>query len=186
MSDPTTVLDDGAELRALLRRVYPLLLERAYADAGAALGVDLAFDVSNPRVQDTLEQLATRVTGVVETTKEQIRALVAQAAAEGWAPDELAAAIREAGVTDSATRSRLIAVTETATAYSQGSLLAYADSGVVDRKQWLLGPEPCAVCAPLGDQVVGLDALFAGAFAAPPAHPRCTCAVAPVLSGAED
>lgn len=183
MADPLTPLDDGREIAALVRRFYPLLLELAYQDAGDTLGMDLAFDLANPRVQDVLDQLAGQVQDISDTTRQAIQDLIGQGAAEGWGPDRLARAIRDAGITASASRADAISRTESATAYTQGSLLAYADSGVVAATEWL-ATDPCPICAPLAGQVSALGSLFPGGYSGPPAHPNCRCALAPVLQGA--
>jgi HK97 family phage portal protein len=177
----TDGLDDGTAIAALMRQYYPLLLEQAAMDAQDQLGVDLAFDLNNPRVLDTLARLATKVKGVAATTKDEIRALVGQATQEGWSPAQLASAIRAHGVTASATRAHLIAVTETASAYSAGSVLAYQDSGVVQGKQWIVTDDACPICAPLADKIVALDESFADGIDYPGAHPACRCALVPVL-----
>jgi hypothetical protein len=78
----------------------------------------------------------------------------------------------------------LIARTEAAAAYSRGSLLRYAQSGQVSGTEWLLGPEPCEICQPLGGTVAALGKSFAEGIDSPPAHPRCTCSLAPVLTEA--
>jgi HK97 family phage portal protein len=177
----TDGLDDGTEIAALLRKYYPLLLEQAATDAQDRLGVDLAFDLNNPRVLDVLTTLAKKVRGVADTTKDEIRQLVGQATQEGWSPADLASAIRAHGVTASATRAHLIAVTETASAYSAGSVLAYQESGVVQGKQWIITDDACPICAPLADKIVALDESFADGIDYPGAHPACRCAIVPVL-----
>lgn len=182
--DPDAIagqLDDGAQIVALMRRFYPLLLAAAYQDAGDLLGGAVAFDLENERVQEVLGALAGLVVGVAETTRDDIRALVGRAAQEGWDTATLAQAIREAGVTQSRARATLIARTEAASAYSQGALLAYRESGVVTGVEWLTAGDPCPVCDPLDGQVVGLGKAFDGGIAHPPAHPGCRCAIAPVV-----
>jgi SPP1 gp7 family putative phage head morphogenesis protein len=173
-------LDDGDEIEALMRRFYPLLLSSAYADAGATIGMDLAFDLANEHVQKVLHQLAQKVRDVAQTTRDDIRAKVAQAAAEGWSTDRLASELQQLREIASATRAQVIARTEAASAYSRGSLLAYTESGVVHGTQWLVS-DPCPICEPLTDTVVALGERFGGEFEAPPAHPACRCAIAPVL-----
>lgn len=177
-------LDDGTQLAKLLGPFYEQLLAQAFDSAGLALDTDVSFDLANPRVQDVLGQLAKSVKGVAETTKEEIRALVGQAADEGWSSADLAQRIREHGVTSSKSRSEMIARTETALAYQAGSHLAYAESSVVQGTEWLLGSEPCDVCQPLGGKIVPLGEHFAEGTLYPPLHPRCTCATAPILKDA--
>jgi HK97 family phage portal protein len=181
----TDGLDDGTEIAALLRQYYPLLLELAATDAQNALGVDLAFDLNNPAILRTLNTLAQKVRGVAETTKDEIRQLVGQATQEGWSPADLASAIRAHGVTASATRAMVISRTEAASAYTQGSLLAYEQSGVVAGTTWLVA-DPCPICAAYDGHTAALGATFEGGLSGPPAHPNCKCALAPALKGQTD
>ena len=177
-------LDDGAELERVMRQFYPLLLEDAVLMAGEQLGVTIAFDLANPNVQRVLDQLATKVRQVAETTRDEIRALVGQQADLGWSMSQLAAAIRQHASEISSNRAMTIAVTETASAQSAGALLGYQESGVVAKKEWLIS-DPCPICAPLADQQVALDANFDNGAGwsgpHPPAHPNCRCAIAPIV-----
>lgn len=176
------VLDDGDELTALMRPLYVDLLRVAWADAKAAGLVQGAFDLDNPFVQTVLDQLAMQIRGVADTTREDVRALVGRSADEGWSVDELADALRTKFDDWSVNRSQVIARTEAASAYERGNLAAWRASGQVDRKEWLLGPDPCPLCQPLGGMVVGIDEAFADGVEHPPYHPQCTCAISPVIS----
>ncbi len=174
-------LDTGDEVKAIMRRFYPLLLREAYSDAAALVGQDIAFDLSNELIQGLLTTLAKDITKICDTTREQIQGLIGRQAAEGWSVQELAAAIRETGATQSRARSLLIARTETATAYSRGAIQAYQQSGVVKQLEWLTADSPCPICDPLDGQTVGLGKAFADGISYPPAHPGCRCAIAPVV-----
>lgn len=176
----TLGLDDGAAIERLMRRFYPLVIEAAVLDAEDQMGITGAFDLDNPRVQDVLDRLAGQVRGVAATTKADIQKLVGEAADKGWSHEELAKAIRDAGEIDSVSRSVMIARTETATAYTAGSRLAYADSGVVGKVEWI-ATDPCPICAPYAAQKAELDGGFDGGLDGPPAHPNCRCALLPVL-----
>ena len=182
MPDPTDNLDDGTGLAALMRRLYPLLVEAAFADA-SAFGISVDWDLDNPFVQDVLDALADEVKGVAETTKDEIRALVGRQAAEGWTIDQLAAELEQSGVTRSAARAAIIARTETTRAYSLGSIAAFQVSGVVDRLEWLTAQDEktCPECAALDGQVAAMGQSFDGGVMFPPAHPNCRCAILPVL-----
>lgn len=176
-------LDLGPEVALLMRRYYPLLLRQAYAGAGEQLGVGIAFDVDNPFVQETLAELASLVTGVAETTRDEIRALVGKQAEEGWSVAELAAQIRAHGETMSSSRSETIARTETAAAYSRGSLLAYEESGVVAAVEWLatLDDQTSPECQALHGTRAALGRAFADGTMHPPRHPNCRCVLVPVV-----
>lgn len=174
-------LDLGPQISTLMRRFYRLLVGAAWGDAAASLAIDLAFDVDNPLIQTILNQLARRVTNVAETTRDEIRELVGRQADEGWTVDQLARAIRQRGIVASPVRAELIAVTETASAYSLGSKAAYRAAGVVSGVRWLTTDNACPVCDPLNGKVSTLDADFGEGIPHPPAHPRCRCAIAPVV-----
>lgn len=175
-------LDLGDGIGTVLRRFYRLLLQDAYHDASALLSVDLDLDLENAYVQQVLADLARAVQAVAETTRQHIRDLVGQAAHEGWSVTELAQQIRTHGAMVSESRARLIARTESATAYNKGSLLAYQESGVVSGVEWLSAGESCPICDALNGQVVNLGSGFTDSIAHPPAHPGCRCALAPVLA----
>lgn len=169
-------LDFGAEIRSLMARFYPDVLARAYGEQ-AAIDIDRAFDLANPRVQDTLDELAQLVARVSDTTRAEIQQLVGQAAEEGWGPAELGRRIREHGEAFSVARAETIAATELASAYSLGAILRWEDSGVVLGKEWLTTEGACPICGPLSGTVVGLKDVFPGGVAFPPAHPNCRCAL---------
>lgn len=187
--DPDAVLEQleldlGPEARRIMRRYYVPLLRAAYDEAAATLDVDLdPFDVENKHVQDVLDELATLVTRVTETTRDSIRALVGQQAAEGWSIDQLAKHIVAEGLVESRKRAKLIAVTETALAYSKGSILGYQLSGIVDRIEWLttIDEKTCEHCKALNGEQTKLGSAFSDGSAHPPRHPRCRCAIAPII-----
>lgn len=175
-------LDLGYSLGLLMRRFYAIVLESAYGDASTTLSVDVTFDLANPLIQATLDDLALLVANVTETTRNDIRAVIGEGAAQGWGTAQLSRALRDRGLDISPARATLISRTEAARAYSAGALLAYAQSGAVSGVQWLLGPSPCVVCQPLGGKIVTLGDAFPGGFRMPPdPHPGCTCALAPVI-----
>lgn len=173
-------LDLGDDLAKLMRHRYLRALRLAYGDAATTLELDLAFDLDNPFVQEALDDLATEVRRVAETTREDIRVLIGKQADEGWSIDDLATEVEKLGEIQSPVRARLIAATETASAYSRGSILAYEESGVVDRLEWLTA-DPCPICEPLDGKLAELGEEFAPGIPYPPAHPGCRCAIAPVL-----
>jgi SPP1 gp7 family putative phage head morphogenesis protein len=173
----------GDEWASVMERFYPLLVEKAFGDAGIALGMSLAFTLDNPLIQEILGELAQQVRGVADTTIDEIQALVGRQAAEGWSVDQLAAEIGKLAEIRSTERARVIAVTETASAYSRGSIAAYQQSGVVDRLTWLT-TDPCEICQENNEKIVPMGEAFPSGHTFPPAHPNCRCAISPVLSEA--
>lgn len=185
--DPAIVeqlgLDLGPAIRRTLSRFYPLLLQRAFEDAGLTLDQDLAFDLANPKVQLVLDQLADLVQRVAETTKDDIRALVGLQASEGWSIAELAEHIAELSDIHSTNRATVVARTESASAYSQGSILAYQESGVVSAVEWdaTLDDTTATTCKALHGTRAALGSAFADGTRFPPQHPNCRCALIPIL-----
>ena len=179
---PLNVEQLALALAPTLTRIYLRQTGAAWAAAGDTLALDAAFDVDNPFIQGVLGTIADLAKGIAETTRDDIRLLVGTAADEGWSVERLAEAIREKALIASATRAEMIAVTETARAYSLGSKAAYQASGVVEAMEWLTAPDCCEdVCAPLNGKRVALDGAFADGITEPPAHPRCRCTLLPVV-----
>lgn len=180
--DPTAGLDDGKAVAALMKPFYVQLLRDAFGDAADA-GIAVSFDLENPFVQQTIAGLAKKVKGVAETTRADIQMLVGQQAGNGWSAQELAQAIRDQGITRSETRAMLISRTETAAAYSQGSIAAYRASGVVKQTEWLTAgdDDDCPICAALNGTRADLGDMFDGDIDAPPAHPACRCVLSPIV-----
>lgn len=172
--DPTAGLDDGGRIADLMKVFYQALVEDAFLDA-ADLGVDAAFDLANPYVQTVLESLTKNIRGVADTTKQDIRDLVAKQAAEGWSVEELAKHIRAKGEIASRTRALTIARTESGTAYNRGAVAAYRAGGVT-HVDVLDGDddEPCA-------SANGARWTLEQAEANPLGHPNCTRAFTPVV-----
>lgn len=170
-------------LYSILEPLTIELLRIAWNDAGKTTGVVLgAFSVQNVAVQLVLKELAKRVKDIDETTRQTIQMIIGRQAEEGWSIERVRDELIERAVTESKTRAELIAQTETADAYERGSHLYYKESGQVSGTEWLLGPEPCELCEPLGGKVVPLGDEFADGVLHPPYHPRCSCSTAPVLS----
>src|SRR6185436_8599556 len=115
--DPTASMDDGDQVASLMRPFHQALVEDAFLDAADA-GVDASFSLDNPYVQTVLDSLAKQVRGVASTTKDDIRRLTGQAAAEGWSTEELAKQIRAKGEIASRSRALTISRTETGHGYN--------------------------------------------------------------------
>lgn len=167
----------------LLKPYYVKLLEIAWNDGSDTVGeVVGAFDLENEYVQTVLQDLAKRVKGVEDTTREEIQNVIGQMGREGLSIDQVRARLQEMAEINSASRAEMIARTESAQAYSAGSMAYYKESGVVSGMEWLT-TDPCPICAPLDGKIADLGKQFDGGFDHPPAHPNCRCAIAPVLKG---
>ena len=175
-------IDFGLEAARLYNRFYPLLLRQAWDDAVAQLGIELAFDLDNPYVQEVLEELGEQIKGILETTRTEIQQLIGRQSAEGWSVQRLADEIAKLAETSAPRRAVLIARTETATAYTRGSIAAWRESGVVDGVEWLTASdEVCDICDPMNGKIAPLGEPFEDGLMIP-AHPACRCALAPVVA----
>jgi SPP1 gp7 family putative phage head morphogenesis protein len=152
-------------------------------DAGAGMTEQVNGKAIEWAAQRAADLIKTDGTGgeLVDATRALIRATVEQATREGWSTQQLAKALRD-HYAFSPQRAQVIARTELAMAESQGNLQAYIASGVVQKKRWILDPDPCPVCianAAQGD--VPLLQAFQGGVMTAPQHPNCRCAIAPVI-----
>ncbi len=120
-----------------------------------------------------------------EATRDMLRDTIADGLAENIGTDAIADLI-ENDYAFSEERADLIARTEVTNANSAGALASYQearDAGVELRKEWLLGPNPCEVCQENADAgPIDLDDEFPSGDMHPAAHPRCECAVSPVVA----
>lgn len=179
--------DDADSMESFMRDQYPKLFGLSYDEANAAgnLPVSVTFDQTNPAIQKSIDKLATRIRGVADTTKDDIRGLVSKAL-EGSYDDnlgrtvipsnkEIAQQIRDQGAISSVSRSDMIARTETATAMNLGATYAYEDAGVSEVD--VMDGDDDEDCADADGQTWSLD----DARDNPIAHPNCTRAFSPVV-----
>ena len=157
----------GARLRELYADAYKEIFGLAYADANGELSTNVSFDVSNPAIKRALDRLGKEITGVANTTRDDIMRLVDRQTEEGWSMGELAKAILEQGDINSVSRAAMIARTESATAYNVGATYAYEDAGVTHVE--VFDGDGDAECAAANGQTWTLDE----ARANPIAHPNC-------------
>lgn len=118
---------------------------------------------------------------IEDATREMIRADVTTAMEQGLSNDDLAAMLEE-NYAFSELRAETIARTETAFADCQGNMVVYRDSGVVDKKRWIVGADCCPECEEVDGEIVDLDENFSNGIDAPPAHPNCRCDFIPILN----
>lgn len=121
-----------------------------------------------------------------DATRELIAGDVTQAIEEGWSTGDLARHLTSESYGFSERRAETIARTEIIRANNAGNMAGYRASGVVQGKIWLAGNEgdgdACDDCEANADEgVIGLEEDFGSGDDAPPAHPNCRCAVAPVV-----
>ena len=165
------------------------VMEQSGKDALAEVGVDMTFDLQNPRALDYLNQHAMEnATSYTDTMKEDIALEVQQGVEEGQSVDQIAGTLGEFFDGQSDYRAERLARTETIDAYAQGNLEGYRQSGVVTGKEWLFDGGDCTSgeCPDNEDDgTIALDDNFSSGDDAPPAHPNCECALQPVTESDE-
>jgi len=152
-------------------------------NAYAELGVEGSFDVTNPKVIKWIKaHCGDLIVSITDTTFDALKATLTEGIKLGESIPKLAARVTEQYADCKGYRAVRIARTETITASNQGALQAYKQSGVVEKKEWLLSADACDICL---DQAaagaIPVDDNFPGGFDAPTAHPNCKCAILPVI-----
>lgn len=116
-----------------------------------------------------------------QSTRDMLRGTIAQGLEDNLDVAGIAEAIGKT-YAFSEDRADLIAHTEVRRANVQGALEgareARDSAGVMTRKVWLLGQDPCDEClANADDGPIELDADFSSGDDGPPAHPNCFCSL---------
>lgn len=127
---------DGLALGGIFR-VFTLEVIRASWELwNQALDVELAFDESDPAVVAAMAQSGERITGIMDTTRDAVRALLQYGAEQGWSIDQLVRGDDERpglrGLVEQAFRgrARLIARTELGEAQQTAAVARYQAAGV--------------------------------------------------------
>lgn len=120
-------------------------------------------------------------TNVVNATRNWVRNLVSDTIESGGTIQSLTKALRS-NFAFSRDRAGMIAVTETATAQTKGSLASYQSQGTEGKEWQTAGDERvCEICAGAeGDGAIPVGTPFNNGLDGPPGHPRCRCTVLPV------
>ncbi len=150
--------------------------------AMAELGVEIAFDVGNPAVVRWIKShTGESIKSILDTTFDALKRTLAEGVAAGESIPKLAARITAEYKQCKGYKAVRIARTETISASNNGALEAYKQSGVVEKKEWLIAGDACDDCIPLDGEVVGLHESFSVGVDAPPLHPNCRCTILPVI-----
>lgn len=199
--DAATAATAGPMVKALDQAARASLIQgikQARIDLGNPQEL-ISFGPRSPEAAIVMRRRgANRIAGINDTTRSQVRTILTQAVDEGWTYQRTEKALTDlyAGFSTSApqkhlqvglpkgqlgTRARLIAVTETATAYEEARMLSAGRlqaAGIAMQKRWITAglDRVCSVCeAGEGQGWVPLDQAFDNGFDSPPAHPGCRC-----------
>jgi len=148
-------------------------------------GKTKAIDYEGPPMQAAIDWAekhgAKLVKGMDEESKRRIANVISQGIENKRGVPGISRDIRQAFGDMAKYRSDMIARTETANALSQSSLDAMRGMGV-EGKEWVWGGSDCDICAENEAKgVISVNDIFPSGHEAPPAHPNCTCAIAPVM-----
>lgn len=152
------------------------------------LKLDVSFDLKNPRAVAYLKSRgAANVTAISETTREYLKTIITEGVEQGWSYGRLAARIRERfaefadGAPITASRARLIALTEIGNAYEAGNAAVVGDltdSGLEMEKSWLTVGDGNVddICAENeAEGWIPVDQAHKSGDMQPLAHPNCRC-----------
>ena len=184
VDDVLRITHDEREIMKFAEFTLPRITEvvKINGEAAAAeLGV--AFDVTNPAVVKWIKKRAGEsIKSILDTTFKALKRTLAEGVEAGESIPKLADRITKEYEDCKGYKAVRIARTEVLGASNQGNLQAYTQSGVVEKKEWLLSAGACKICIDIAAQgVIPLHSNFKGGFDAPPAHPNCKCAVLPVI-----
>lgn len=156
----------------------------------AEVGMDLKFDLTNPRAVSYLRDYgAAQVTKINEATRDVLKALITQASNEGWSYNRTAEAIIErfneftVGKPQEHidSRAHLVAVTETGNAYAEGNMIVARDlqaAGLELEKSWDTVGDSKVSEGCRGNEAAGwipLDQAFPSGHQRPLRFPGCRC-----------
>ena len=201
--------DEVEEAELLTGATLPIMLELAKDQgelaaefAGSADSVFKLDAVSKKYVTDSLTKASLGFS-------EETQGLIAKAISEGVADGESFASISKRidniykdviGVETPGYRIERLTRTEVIKTSNQMTVVAYKQSGVVSKKEWISNPGACEFCAALNGSIIQLDSTFvplngtqtganggtrANTYESvkhPPNHPACRCGLAPVIT----
>jgi HK97 family phage portal protein len=202
----SSVLPSGDEFDAMWMVGFMALVREILIEQGDYtldfLGVGGHLNLSSdPALEFLQTQGADLIKGINETTRDQLRATLAEGFEAGEGIGPLKVRVKKVFKLAIDNRAEMIARTESLRASNFATVEAYRQSGVVVAKQWLTTrlPNVCPMCADLEGKIIGVnedyfkagDTITAGDetlkigdidIDAPPLHVNCGCTTIPVLT----
>jgi len=192
------LLDKKKETKKTQKTFKPLMgsiIKEGGKDGFILLGLDDDLDLSNPIVQNFLEERSFQFSEeITEETNDKLGKTLSDGVANGESIPQLRKRVETIFDEMKKYRSERIARSEVIRASNYGTEQAYKESGVVEAKIWLTAfdERTCEYCADMDGKTVDLDENFAdkgdtiAGFAvdyedvgAPPLHPNCRCTIIP-------
>jgi HK97 family phage portal protein len=154
--DASKIFDKNAENEALRKKLEPfmaMVAKKMGQKAIDEIGIDMEFNVNNPRVQSMLNSFANRIVGINDKSYDDVKAVLQQAYDEGWSIKKIAGELEDKFAEFAGARSQRIAMTEMNGAVNGASMEGYREAGV-EKKEWLTAP---GAKYPRHELVEGLD-----------------------------
>lgn len=177
---------DWLNLENTVKTFYVEIISASWETWNSALGVEVAFELSDPAVVTALKDAGTRIRGIADTTRDAVRDLLQLGASEGWTIDQLVRGddehqgLRDLVAQTYKRRARAIARTELGHAQQTAAAERYQAAGVGKVHVFDNGQDdPDEPCQQLNGTVQTLEWAKANALG----HPNCTRAFAPHFDG---
>ena len=180
------IMYPASQFKNRLSKETKKLLTVMLADLGKdkldELDLGTAFDISNPRIKQWLENYSFKFSENLEAVNdEKLRRILEEGFETGKSIPELMREVKECFDSWDVYRAEVISRTETSRAANEAAVEAYRQSGVVEKKEWLVAPGCCDACEEVGkgDPIPLEDTFKSEDFDdvdAPPLHPNCRCA----------
>lgn len=130
--------EDNAKLAEIVKRYYVEVLELSWDAWNIALGVEKAFDLSDPAVVEVTRLAGTRVKDIQQATLDALRESLAYGAEQGWSVDDLVNGDLENGIRGLRDiiaetyqdRARTVARAELGEAQNTATVARYAEAGL--------------------------------------------------------
>lgn len=175
--------EDNATLKELVKRYYVEILELSWDTWNIALGVETAFDLTDPAVVEVIKLAGTRVKDIQQATMDALRESLAYGAEQGWSVDDLVRGDPENGIRGLREiiaetykdRARAVARAELGEAQNTATAARYAEAGV-EKVEILDGgaDDSAPACQEANGKIWTLDLFDAHHLQ----HPNCSrCAV---------
>ena len=180
--------DDRKKLEEIVKRFYVQVIELSWNHWNLALGVEKAFDLTDPAVTAVLEKAGTRVKEIHDTTMQALREALKYGNEQGWSIEQLVRGdenqpgIRSIVDETYKDRAKTIARTELGEAQNTATASRYNEAGVKAVEIFDNGGEDDDdECKIANGQIWSLKYFSAHTLE----HPNCTRAAAPVFGEVE-
>lgn len=174
--------EDDKDLEKLIKRFYVRVIELSWDTWNVTLGIEKAFDLTDPAVTRALKMAGEHVQEIQDTTKQGLRDALQHASENGWGIDQLVRGdgeqpgLRDVIEETYKNRARAVAISELGHAQNAATAERYKDAGVQKVEILDGGDDDSAPACELANGQIWTVELFE---ANPMQHPNCSRAAAP-------